>query len=401
MTKKVILKKNMENLSLNTIYLANDNHYQVKGFRERFKLIYSIRKKYIVALLLLILTALPGELGEITRGLVTDAYVQVTAFVAITLSIFYFSENKFNFTVGNFLKESANFQIPIAALLGATPGCGGAVVVVAAYTSGNASFGAVIATLTATMGDAAFLLIAVRPDIAILVLPLTLIAGIITGYVADNFLSFSHTEKAINIKKEVPMIGKNRKRDILFASLIVPGFGLGVLQLLQYDLEKLFGIFPQLIAIIGMVTSILIWSNSKIKTMTNPKDKPLVRVTEETSFIAIWVLSAYLAYDYLVFLTPLDLNMMFKTIGLLVPLLAIIIGFVPGCGPQILVTTLFINGMIPFSALLGNAISNDGDALFPAIAIAPKAAILATFYSAIPACIFAYTLYFFFPLFGQ
>ena len=391
----------MDNFSLNTISLANDNHYQVKDFSESIKLIYSIRKKYIVAFLLLILTALPGELGEITRGLVTDAYVQVTAFVAITLSIFYFSENKFNFNVGNFLKESSNFQIPIAALLGATPGCGGAVVIVAAYTSGNVSFGAVIATLTATMGDAAFLLIAVRPDIAILVLPLTMIAGIITGYVADNFLTFSHTEKAINIKKEVPKIGKNRKRDILFASLIVPGFGLGVLQLLQYDLEKLFGIFPQLIAIVGMVTSILIWSNSKIKTMTNPKDKPLVRVTEETSFIAIWVLSAYLAYDYLVFLTPLDLNMMFKTIGLLVPLLAIIIGFVPGCGPQILVTTLFINGMIPFSALLGNAISNDGDALFPAIAIAPKAAILATFYSAIPACIFAYTLYFFFPLFGQ
>ena len=391
----------MEKLSLNSISLANDNHYQVKDFRESFKLIYSIRKKYIVALLLLILTALPGELGEITRGLVTDAYVQVAAFVAITLSIFYFSENKFNFNVGNFLKESSTFQIPIAALLGATPGCGGAVVVVAAYTSGNVSFGAVIATLTATMGDAAFLLIAVRPDIAILVLPLTLFAGIITGYIADNFLTFSNTENAINIKKEVPTIGKNRKRDILFASLIVPGFGLGVLQLLQYDLEKLFGIFPQLIAIVGMVTSILIWSNSKIKTMTNPKDKPLVRVTEETSFIAIWVLSAYLAYDYLVFLTPLDLNMMFKTIGLLVPLLAIIIGFVPGCGPQILVTTLFINGMIPFSALLGNAISNDGDALFPAIAIAPKAAILATFYSAIPACIFAYTLYFFFPLFGQ
>ncbi len=391
----------MENLNLNTISLASDNHYQVKDFRESFKLIYSIRKKYIVALLLLILTALPGELGEITRGLVTDAYVQVAAFVAITLSIFYFSENKFNFNMGNFLKESSNFQIPIAALLGATPGCGGAVVVVAAYTSGNVSFSAVIATLTATMGDAAFLLIAVRPDIAILVLPLTLIAGIITGYVADNFLTFSHREKAINIKKEVPTIGKNRKRDILFASLIVPGFGLGVLQLLQYDLEKLFGIFPQLIAIVGMVTSILIWSNSKIKTMTNPKDKPLVRVTEETSFIAIWVLSAYLAYDYLIFLTPLDLNMMFKTIGLLAPLLAIIIGFVPGCGPQILITTLFINGMIPFSALLGNAISNDGDALFPAIAIAPKAAILATFYSAIPACILAYTLYFFFPLFGQ
>ena len=91
----------------------------------------------------------------------------------------------------------------------------------------------------------------------------------------------------------------------------------------------------------------------------------------------------------------------FETIGILIPLLAIIIGFIPGCGPQILVTTLFINGMIPFSALLGNAISNDGDALFPAIAIAPRAAILSTFYSAIPAFFIAYTLYLFFPLFGQ
>ena len=119
-------------------------------------MIYSIRKKYFVALLLLVLTALPGELGELTRRLITDAYVQVSAFVAITLSIFYFSESKFNFNVGTFLKDSSKLQIPVAALLGATPGCGGAVVVVAAYTSGNVSFGAVIATLTATMGDAAF-----------------------------------------------------------------------------------------------------------------------------------------------------------------------------------------------------------------------------------------------------
>ncbi len=382
-------------------FLANDNHYQVEDNNESYKLIYSIRKKYFVALLLLVLTALPGELGDLTRALVTDAYVQVSAFVAVTLSIFYFSEHKFNFNLGKFLKESSKIQIPISAMLGATPGCGGAVVVVAAYTSGNVSFGAVIATLTATMGDAAFLLIAVRPDIAILVLPLTLIAGIITGYVADNFYTLSHQERVVNLKKEIPLIGKNRKRDILFAILIIPGFGLGVLQILQYDLEGLFGFFPQLIAITGMVTSILIWSNSKIKTMTNPKDKPLVRVAEETSFIAIWVLSAYLAYDYLVFLTPLDFNVMFKTIGVLIPFLAIIIGFIPGCGPQILVTTLFINGMIPFSALLGNAISNDGDALFPAIAIAPRAAVLATIYSAIPAFIMAYALYFFFPLFGQ
>ena len=79
-----------------------------------------------------------------------------------------------------------------------------------------------------------------------------------------------------------------------------------------------------------------------------------------------------------------------------VPLVAILFGFLPGCGPQIVVATLYLNGYIPLSAELGNAISNDGDALFPAIALAPKAAIIATIYSAIPAIIVAYSYLFFF-----
>ena len=70
--------------------------------------------------------------------------------------------------------------------------------------------------------------------------------------------------------------------------------------------------------------------------------------------------------------------------------MAIVIGFIPGCGPQILLTTMYLNGVVPLSAQLGNAISNDGDALFPAIAMAPKAAVMATIYSALPAFIVAY-----------
>ena len=87
---------------------------------------------------------------------------------------------------------------------------------------------------------------------------------------------------------------------------------------------------------------------------------------------------------------------MFDIILPLTPLLAIFIGFIPGCGPQILTATLYLNGYVPFSAELGNAISNDGDALFPAIAICPREAILATVYSAIPAIIVAYSYFFLF-----
>ena len=72
------------------------------------------------------------------------------------------------------------------------------------------------------------------------------------------------------------------------------------------------------------------------------------------------------------------------------PILAILVGFIPGCGPQVLVTTLYLNGIIPFAALIGNAISNDGDALFPAIALTPRMAVIATLYSGIPALIISY-----------
>jgi len=82
-------------------------------------------------------------------------------------------------------------------------------------------------------------------------------------------------------------------------------------------------------------------------------------------------------------------------LGPFLPLAAILVGFIPGCGPQIMITSMYIAGHIPLAAQIGNSISNDGDALFPAIAISPKAAILATLYSAIPAVLVAYVWYYF------
>ena len=47
-------------------------------------------------------------------------------------------------------------------------------------------------------------------------------------------------------------------------------------------------------------------------------------------------------------------------------------------------------GIIPLSAQIGNAISNDGDALFPVLAISPRVGLIATLYSAAPAIIVSY-----------
>lgn len=354
-------------------------------------------KRLLVVLTLLALALAPGELGALTRSLMTDAYVQVSVFVATTLLLFYGSERLFNYDMGQALRGARGWQVPLAALLGATPGCGGAVIVVAAYTSGNVRFGAVVAALTATMGDAAFLLIATRPDAAAVVLPLSLAVGVLTGWLVDRFNKADLPVLDGASCELAPRIGQLRPRDIAYLVPAIPGLVVGVAQLAQIEIPTILGLPVMVFALTGTALGLLIWATSPVTAMTNTKDAPLTRMAEETSFISVWVIGAYLAYDYAATFAGIDIAAWFAAVAPLLPLIAIVVGFIPGCGPQVLVATLYINGAIPFSALLGNAISNDGDALFPAIAINPRAALLATIYSAVPAALMAYGFHVFAP----
>lgn len=350
-----------------------------------------------VALAFLALALAPGQLGHLTRDLMTDAYVQVSVFVAATLLLFYGAERVFRFDMGTALSTARGWQVPLAALLGATPGCGGAVIVVAAYSSGHVGMGAVVAALTATMGDAAFLLIATRPDAAAVVLPLSMVVGVISGWLVDRFAKDDLSATSRGQCEIAPRIGALRLKDIAYLIPAGPGLIVGGAQLAQIEIAAPLGIPVEWIALTGTALGLWIWLTSPLHAMTNAKDTPVTRMAEETSFISIWVIGAYLAYDYAAEFAGLDIALWFESVAPLLPLIAIVIGFVPGCGPQVLVTTLYINGVLPFAAVIGNAISNDGDALFPAIALNPRAAFLATAYSAVPAVVVAYGFYFLAP----
>ncbi|MCV2868279.1 putative manganese transporter [Defluviimonas sp. WL0002] len=358
---------------------------------------FRLRPRRAVLVLGLVALALaPGELGELTRSLMSDAFVQVSVFVAATLLLFYGLERLFRFDLGLAMGGARAMQVPIAALLGATPGCGGAVVVVAAYASGKVSFGAVVAALTATMGDAAFLLLATRPDAALVLLPMQFAVGILTGWLIDRFVSVDYRPRGGTCEVVAP-IGRLRARDIGYLIPAAPGLIVGAAQIAGIEIVDILSIPVQAIALVGVFIGLAIWATSSVTAMTNPSDHPVTRMAEETSFISVWVILAYLSYDYAAAYAGLDLKTMFSAIAPVLPLVGAAIGFIPGCGPQVLVATLYTHGAIPFSALAANAISNDGDALFPAIALAPRAAIMATAYSTVPALIVAYTLHFLAP----
>ena len=355
------------------------------------------KKRYLRILflvLMFILLVLPGELGEVTRLAAFDAYVQVSTFVAATLIIFFSLEYFLNLDVGKLMAKGGLWQVPTASCLGALPGCGGAVVVITAFSRGNVTLGAMVAALIGTMGDAAFLLLAKEPLTYLRLMSISIFAAIVSGWLVDRFHRGELHNTEVNFLGH-KIIGKLRKRDNFYMLIAIPGLLLGVMQLLQIDIYD-FGMIAIGIGITGASLSILIWAISPVNAVTASKDHPFTRTAEETSFVTVWVIVAYISYEYSYSFLGLDLEGLADTGWIIVPLLAILVGFIPGCGPQILVTTMYLNGVVPFAALIGNAISNDGDALFPAIALTPRMAVIATLYSAIPALIISYLFLFLF-----
>ena len=359
-------------------------------------------KKILFFGLMLTLIFNPTEIGSITRLAMANAYLSVSVFVAITLFVFLYFEKSKKYSLSKFFKNNVNLQIPIAGFLGAIPGCGGAIIVVTQYLQGNITFGCLVAVLTSTMGDAAFLILAKQPINALLIFSICMIVGIISGFLVNYIMP--NKRASMNVTKINLKLGEIQNKYHLslyrfWLLIFIPGFFLGILSQFQINLVKIlnFDIY-YFLGYSGALLAMFIWAINpfsdkaiSLDTSRNIQSKGI----DMTNFVTVWVIIGFLVFDLGIYFTGIDFKELFDVMLPLTPLLAIFIGFIPGCGPQILTATLYLNGYIPFSAEIGNAISNDGDALFPAIAICPKDAILATIYSAVPAVIVAYSYFFF------
>ena len=378
----------------------------INAINEKTKVILEndgrLLKKSFFGLLLLSLVFQGGEFGEVIRSSMIDAYIQVSVFVGFTLFVFIGLDSLTKFDVKNFLSKTQKFHVGIAAFLGAIPGCGGAIIVVTQYIQGRISFGSLVAVLTATMGDAAFLILAIEPTTGLLIFGIGIIVGSISGYIIDFIHGINFMRSETKIKVEFEKINKTFVSNFNFfwLFLFIPGFILGILVAFQIEfVSPAYNSLLVFVASAGAILSIFMWSLNPLSDFQCSTDKSrglLSRVVDTTNFVTTWVISGFLVFEIFMYFTSLDLKIFFDLWLPFVPLVAILFGFLPGCGPQVVVATFYLNGYIPLSAELGNAISNDGDALFPAIALAPKAAILATLYSAIPALVVAYGYFYLF-----
>ena len=399
--------------------MANSILFRV--FHQQFSLAIP---KYRRLLFPCILVALLFNLStrETTIAVLSDAFWQVSVFVAMTLAVYHVFANKLQRYLNQFKGRSrSTSEVVIASLLGCLPGCGGAIVIITQYVSGRMSFGSCVAVLTATMGDAAFLLIAAQPMTGIFVAVVGCVTGIVTGLIV-NAIHDNNFLRTTKLEENLPQCsGHEKNADVddakihlnvviqtkFWQALVVPGATIGLLVASQVDISPLFfgeSNFNNIGALLAFF-SIALWAVNREVTnyqsivaedFKAKANKAFQKVAMDTNFITAWVVAAFLLFELAVLITGFDISQLFVGGGAFVPLIAVLVGMVPGCGPQIITTSLYLSGAIPLSAQLGNAISNDGDALFPAIALSPKVALFATLYSSIPALLVSYFYFYFY-----
>lgn len=399
-----------------------------KLYNSAYQLLQPTQFRLTYKRLLLPMALLALLVNEYTRDItvttLSDSFWAVSCYVAATLALYHYLSNFMSdsnrLTV--LYHTSRNHQVFFSALLGALPGCGGAIVVTTQFISGRVGFGAVVAVLTSTMGDAAFLLLAAQPTTGIGVIVLGIIVGTLSGWVVNSFHGDDFLRPQSKEKTETPPC-RNIQSDItpteqrainlqgmFWKWLLVPVTTVAVLGSFQVNTNQILGLKENSIEWLGAilaVVSMLLWAMTKelgdYKSTVSEDDKsinshPIQKAAQDTNFVSAWVIIAFLVFELTTYFSGLDLETAFSGWGVWMPLVGLTVGMLPGCGPQILVTSLYISGAAPLSAQLSNAISNDGDALFPAIAMAPKAALVASIYSAIPALIVGYSYFFLFEV---
>ena len=379
------------------------------------------------------------EVVEIVVISMRDAFLAVTVFVAAMVFLFSWLQYATSGRFVEYIRRKKKLQPVIGALMGLTPGCGGAIVMMPMYARGYVSYGTVLATLIATLGDSAFILIGAAITDSSFVAPLiavhaiSFVTGVSWGYLVDMTGTTPHKP----LGRFGPSIGQEpiesepsdeslledlpreepgglgykilHKGYLVWWSVTLIGLIFAILLLVwsgqdpDYSLELSFDPttmdgFITWIGLIGTSLSVILYIAQKnwigddteatIGDKLHSMRETMIHSASETAFVTFWVMIAYLAFEFgMLFSGISEQSMSSYGDGFIAIIAVSIIGLIPGCGPQIIVITAYTKDIISFPALAANAISQDGDALFPLLVRHKAASLWATIHTTIPAII--------------
>jgi hypothetical protein len=274
-------------------------------------------KKSFLGFAILIMAFQTNTFGELVRQSLVDAYLQVSVFVGFTLFIFIGMDALTKFNISYILDRTKKFHVIMASLLGALPGCGGAIVVVTQYIQGRISFGSLVAVLTATMGDAAFLLLATEPLTGLFIFTLGASVGILTGYTVDKIHGINYLQGSSKIKVEFEKLQRTfvSKFNIFWTLIFLPGFVVGIFVAFQLNIDQILNIpgdysLVNSLGLAGAMLSIFMWSLNPLSDFQCSTDRTrdlLPRVVDTTNFVTTWVICAFLVFEIIMYFTSFNL----------------------------------------------------------------------------------------------
>jgi hypothetical protein len=355
-----------------------------------------------------------------------DAFMQVGVFVALLVAPFGWARWRYGERLDAFLVRHQRLAPLAAAALTVPPGCGGAIIAMALYARGAVSFGAAIAALVATMGDASWVLLAGDPVLTLQLKALLLVTGAATGYAVD-LLGITPRRRVdlvdrAAVERDVPALvlagGSGRAASgVSSGDPSAPAAGpglepspagrpLGAVPLAMW-LVLLAGatvaipVTFQLLApdvaylalgTLGAASCAVVFGLGRAR-LADDTGAPPTSMTEvlddgahEIAFVTVWVGVAYVAWSVLSHLTGFDGSQL-PLLGLAGVVVGALVGLIPGCAIQIVFAGIFLAGGMPLPTLVANTISQDGDALLPLLALEHRSALLATVITTVPAVV--------------
>ncbi len=335
--------------------------------------------------------------GAVLEEALVGAWIRIGAFVIASVLVVHAVGQYTDGWVVGALGDRPRMQVLGGGLLGLVPGCGGAIAVSSLYADGRAGFGVLVAALAATAGDSAFVLLAVDPRLAALAYSVAFAVGVGLGMAIE-----AHGIWVDRIDGAIRRVSGGRRllsdgghqtdrrelsrRD---AGVVHVWWAAAVVSLVAGAWGVVVGELPAsgpgaAILLATAATGIAASAVLAVESGPTGPNVPVQRHTARTvAPIVLWIAVVVVGFKLLMSAVSFDPAGIAGLVGPLAPIGAGVFGAIPGCGPHIGLVTAHAELGLPASILIANAVSQDGDALFPLLVADLPAAVVATIYTTV------------------
>jgi hypothetical protein len=311
------------------------------------------------------------------------------------------------------LRQNRFGQVVLGAGLGIIPGCMGGFAAVSMYSHKLLSFGALIAMMIASSGDEAFIMLAMIPKQALLLMAILFVVAVLAGWMMDRFAKPNnksrhegcedgyqiHEQESVSVEKSsfhnMKHASAERIALLLGVILFIVALAFGML---EHEHEETahtqLNIFNEswMNLIFAVVSLFVVWFIATAGEHIIKEHLWEHIIRKHFLSIFLWTFGALLVIQ--IGLHYFDIETLISNNIPWMILLAVLIGIIPESGPHLLFVTLFATGTVPFSVLLASSISQDGHASLPLLAESKRSFLKAKIVNILVAALFGYLCYF-------